>query len=930
MARLIEQQLAGIDATLSSLEGELHTLAGELSEVVSSMSALEERLDACTRDDPLIGSLQKRLDRLANREDALRLKERDLRAKERLIREERMAVLGVWKQVATDSSAAGMQAMATVSEAAVLVSSPIAETGSQPQTTLLQAQAGSADELLTLITPPVSPAMLDAANAAEPVDPLDLADTGHPDEIEVTQEPSMDIPVSPIDKDLPHTPEIQPVAPDAPDLPPTPLGATSETPASEIHLHPDLELHSQPDHSNILEAESIASSFDHGSEDNVHDEDGYCPPPLGLRSVRHGSLAKGLPISPPSSSLERGAPNRRSISGPSSPKSPTRDPHHAITALSTENTEDVVLDEDMSVKPNLARLMQQFLAPTPPTPHTSRTGGRGRESPVSGGSGPQTPTHLPSSLHRGIPISRVHSSAGKLHKPTTPGASGSPNMRTPLKPRSSTSGIPVPLSQLGRSFSGASVASTTSSLPSYTPDPIPSEEDSEELMWIQGPGRATLPSPILERRRESLRSTKDFGHDDPGTRWHVMVSYCWDDVNLPCDPRRIAHHLADAGLSVWLDIERLDARRPLIPQLVDGILRSDVVIVCVSNAWSRSSLCNKEFRLLAQLRVPFLVVQIGETRPGCWRRIARITLDEHVAVDAVKPKNLKATLDTIVSETRWLISRKLNATMAADAESLTPAYTHRQKGVSPSPSGAGSPKPPSMTRLGRSGSTSSSSPTPLGVSGIPLSSHALARTASQRSTPDVHHHHYPSDLPCLTILKTLAERGNILAQFRLGVLNDSGLVIPRLASDISEAPGNPTDKLPMHAKTRHDARLRSAFHWFSAAAERGHRDAVFRLGNLYEKGRGTAKDLQRAKELYEKASADGCPDSSCALAGVLRELAKQDAKAEAQTADTQNDGSGGDEKPRRRKASKWPDVCLPVLEQAAGKGSLRAMFRLAI
>jgi TPR repeat protein len=52
-----------------------------------------------------------------------------------------------------------------------------------------------------------------------------------------------------------------------------------------------------------------------------------------------------------------------------------------------------------------------------------------------------------------------------------------------------------------------------------------------------------------------------------------------------------------------------------------------------------------------------------------------------------------------------------------------------------------------------------------------------------------------------------------------------------------------------------DAKM--AVKWYTKAAEKGHKDAMYSLAVCYEKGTGVAKDMQKAREWINKLSAKG-------------------------------------------------------------------------
>ena len=68
--------------------------------------------------------------------------------------------------------------------------------------------------------------------------------------------------------------------------------------------------------------------------------------------------------------------------------------------------------------------------------------------------------------------------------------------------------------------------------------------------------------------------------------------------------------------------------------------------------------------------------------------------------------------------------------------------------------------------------------------------------------------------------------------------------------------------------------LEKAFKWFSAAAEQGHVESMFRLAQCYEKGEGTKKDLTEAKKWYNEAARKGHRGAPQAM--VMLQLAEME------------------------------------------------------
>jgi TPR repeat protein len=103
--------------------------------------------------------------------------------------------------------------------------------------------------------------------------------------------------------------------------------------------------------------------------------------------------------------------------------------------------------------------------------------------------------------------------------------------------------------------------------------------------------------------------------------------------------------------------------------------------------------------------------------------------------------------------------------------------------------------------------------------------------------------------------RRLAERGNVEAQYNVGLMYEQGYGVSR--------------------------DLKKAATWFRKAALQGEASAQYRLGSLYYQGQGVPKDLHQAAEWYNRAAEQGCPPAQAALgnmylvgAGVPKDIAK--------------------------------------------------------
>ncbi|KAI9335161.1 hypothetical protein DFJ73DRAFT_32542 [Zopfochytrium polystomum] len=221
------------------------------------------------------------------------------------------------------------------------------------------------------------------------------------------------------------------------------------------------------------------------------------------------------------------------------------------------------------------------------------------------------------------------------------------------------------------------------------------------------------------------------------------------------------------------------------------MLRSDCVVVCVSKTWVRSKICNREFRMICRLRLPIVIVLIDEVAKCSWRRIAKIAMTGTKTVDTNTFSSLTEGLRAIGSSVEALLRQTSN--------------------IHPPPFNAGSLPPPPPTVL----IPAPPPPTPYlpGIATIiQLTSPSLALSSQHPSSytswkihPHVLHH-------------------------RLAVLHAAHL---------------------MRAPKSHTRRL--AIHHFYQAARYGNSDAMYRLGYIYQRGKGVEKDSIIAKRWYQAA-----------------------------------------------------------------------------
>ena len=86
------------------------------------------------------------------------------------------------------------------------------------------------------------------------------------------------------------------------------------------------------------------------------------------------------------------------------------------------------------------------------------------------------------------------------------------------------------------------------------------------------------------------------------------------------DPRSIKTFLDNEGYSVWIDYEQVGGKKTLFEDIVEGIRNAKLMIACISNEYSRSDSCMKEFRFASNLKIPILMCTFGSANTKCeWR-----------------------------------------------------------------------------------------------------------------------------------------------------------------------------------------------------------------------------------------------------------------------------------------------------------------------
>jgi predicted aspartyl protease len=123
------------------------------------------------------------------------------------------------------------------------------------------------------------------------------------------------------------------------------------------------------------------------------------------------------------------------------------------------------------------------------------------------------------------------------------------------------------------------------------------------------------------------------------------------------------------------------------------------------------------------------------------------------------------------------------------------------------------------------------------------------------------------DVRALEQLRTLAGKGDAIAQFNLGVIYQDGNGVPKDAEVAAQWYRKAADQGYADAQYNlgwmYDAgegmprNAPLAAKWYRKAAEQGNADAQFSLASMYEDGKGLAKDENLAVHWYRKAAEQG-------------------------------------------------------------------------
>lgn len=101
---------------------------------------------------------------------------------------------------------------------------------------------------------------------------------------------------------------------------------------------------------------------------------------------------------------------------------------------------------------------------------------------------------------------------------------------------------------------------------------------------------------------------------EKGTQLKSVDALGWSD------PRAVKKRLEQEGYTVWIDYERVGAKKTLFEDIVDGIRNASVFVACISNEYAVSENCMKEFRFASNLKKPIVMCTFGSAnRKSEWK-----------------------------------------------------------------------------------------------------------------------------------------------------------------------------------------------------------------------------------------------------------------------------------------------------------------------
>lgn len=138
--------------------------------------------------------------------------------------------------------------------------------------------------------------------------------------------------------------------------------------------------------------------------------------------------------------------------------------------------------------------------------------------------------------------------------------------------------------------------------------------------------------------------------------------------------------------------------------------------------------------------------------------------------------------------------------------------------------------------------------------------------------------------------RPLAERGNVLAQYKLGVMYSNGEGVRQDFSEavrwfhraaiLGYAPAQNSLGVKYEKGLGVKRNYGEAVRWYRHGAEQGYATAQYRLGRMYALGRGVKRNYAAAILWFKTAAAQGVEDAAIAQDSVAARLSPQQLETE--------------------------------------------------
>lgn len=130
--------------------------------------------------------------------------------------------------------------------------------------------------------------------------------------------------------------------------------------------------------------------------------------------------------------------------------------------------------------------------------------------------------------------------------------------------------------------------------------------------------------------------------------------------------------------------------------------------------------------------------------------------------------------------------------------------------------------------------------------------------------------------------RPLAEHGNVLAQYKLGLMYNNGEGVPKdfheavnwfyRAASLGYAPAQSSLGVKFEKGQGIERDYGEAVEWYRRGAEQGYATAQYRLGRMYALGHGVGRDYTEAMAWFKLAAAQGLEYAATARDAVAARL----------------------------------------------------------